>query len=346
MQAELRSANARAASLAREIERAQSEAEASEAAARAARLEVQSLEALRTKEAKSRQRAMRSMRAARLDPDTVTFAKEALAASGALVEAPADVPPASSVPPPTTPTPSATSMADTPTPAAAPTAAIPARASASAPTPKPIDSPSIAAQAAVPTSPAGEVKAKEATGRMDGVEAADEAPSTQAAPTSAAPTHPTANPLAAPAVRAQRPAAAAPKAAIAARAANAARATKIVQKPARPPLTFVVSKLPQHVSPSRLLAEFPTALAVEAQFSRKSGERTALILTFPSEWPPPSRSSAALGCVLQAVVSPPIALDATTRRVLWRRESNGAARPDTERAAAIPAAVRGDSMMP
>jgi len=98
-----------------------------------------------------------------------------------------------------------------------------------------------------------------------------------------------------------------------------------------PPLAFAVQGLPLHLSPSRLLDEFPTALAVEAHYCRQSGKRTALIVTFDS--PPPARSAAVaiLGSVLQPIACPPRASDATTRRMVWRRGSRGAPRSSTSR---------------
>ena len=62
-----------------------------------------------------------------------------------------------------------------------------------------------------------------------------------------------------------------------------------------PGLTMLVHGLPQHIAPSRLLSEFPTALTAEATYDATSGVRTSIVLTFESRQPPANRKSAALG---------------------------------------------------
>ena len=91
---------------------------------------------------------------------------------------------------------------------------------------------------------------------------------------------------------------------------------------------MLVSKLAAHVSPARLLADFPTALTAEAHFDAASNARLAVVLTFPHGQPPAMRSSKALGCVLQPVVNPPEGAGAT-RKVVWHRK-DGKVRQRTE----------------
>ena len=91
-----------------------------------------------------------------------------------------------------------------------------------------------------------------------------------------------------------------------------------------PGLTMLVHGLPQHIAPSRLLSEFPTALTAEATYDATSGVRTSIVLTFESRQPPANRKSAALGCVLQPVVTPPIGKP-QSRVVSWYRK-DGAVR--------------------
>jgi hypothetical protein len=83
-------------------------------------------------------------------------------------------------------------------------------------------------------------------------------------------------------------------------------------------LTMLVRDLAQHVSPMRLLDEFPTALSVEALYERRTGTRQAVVLSFDSRRPPTGRTSQALGCLLQPVVTPPKVSEAT-KRVVWKR---------------------------
>ena len=84
------------------------------------------------------------------------------------------------------------------------------------------------------------------------------------------------------------------------------------------PLTMLVRDLAQHISPMRLLDEFPTALSVEALYERRTGTRQAVVLSFDSRRPPTGRTSQALGCLLQPVVTPPKVSEAT-KRVVWKR---------------------------
>jgi len=106
--------------------------------------------------------------------------------------------------------------------------------------------------------------------------------------------------------------------------------------PMRPPkrahaMKYVVGNLPQNVAPARLLGEFPTALTAEASYDVATSKRTTLVLTFPPGQPPASRTSRALGCVLQPVVTPPIGGTAT-RLVLWYRKDGAVKQREFERA--------------
>ena len=100
----------------------------------------------------------------------------------------------------------------------------------------------------------------------------------------------------------------------------------------RRPLAMIVSKMAQHVSPAKLLVEFPTALEAIAHYDIKTGERTALVLTFAPGSPPARRTSSRLGCVLQSVVTMPEGAK-SSRRVVWFRK-NGAVRQRTDEMAA------------
>ena len=104
-------------------------------------------------------------------------------------------------------------------------------------------------------------------------------------------------------------------------------------KAARRALTMVVGKLPQHVSPARLLSEFGTALTAEAHYDAKTNQRMAVVLTFPPGKPPARRSSSSLGCVLQPVVNPPEGAASSTK-VVWYRE-DGHVRQRTHAAAEV-----------
>jgi len=84
------------------------------------------------------------------------------------------------------------------------------------------------------------------------------------------------------------------------------------------PLTMLVRSLAQHISPMRLLDEFPTALSAEALYERRTGAREAVTLTFDAKRPPASRESQSLHCSLQPVVTPPMVSEAT-KRVVWKR---------------------------
>ena len=102
-------------------------------------------------------------------------------------------------------------------------------------------------------------------------------------------------------------------------------------KPKKRPLTMIVKSLAQHISPSRMLVEFPTAFTAEAHFDTRTNERTALVLTFDAAHPPASRESTHFGCKLQPVVTPPEGAE-STRRVVWYRK-DGTVRQHTRAAA-------------
>jgi hypothetical protein len=105
---------------------------------------------------------------------------------------------------------------------------------------------------------------------------------------------------------------------LASSAASSAAPTVVDNRRPLVPLTMLVRDLAQHVSPMRLLDEFPTALSVEALYERRTGTRQAVVLSFDSRRPPTGRTSQALGCLLQPVVTPPKVSEAT-KRVVWKR---------------------------
>ena len=111
----------------------------------------------------------------------------------------------------------------------------------------------------------------------------------------------------------------------------AAVAATPAAKPKKRPLTMIVKSLAQHISPSRMLVEFPTAITAEAHFDTRTNERTALVLTFDAAHPPASRESTHFGCKLQPVVTPPEGAE-STRRVVWYRK-DGTVRQHTRAAA-------------
>jgi len=94
---------------------------------------------------------------------------------------------------------------------------------------------------------------------------------------------------------------------------------KLVSKP--PPrklMRMVVSSLPEHVPPTRLLLEFPQALQVEALYHKASRDRTSVVLTFDANSPPDTRTSSSLGASLHTVVHAPEASTEYSRSV-WKR---------------------------
>ena len=105
---------------------------------------------------------------------------------------------------------------------------------------------------------------------------------------------------------------------LASSAASSAAPTVVDNRRPLVPLTMLVRDLAQHISPMRLLDEFPTALSVEALYERRTGTRQAVVLSFDSRRPPTGRTSQALGCLLQPVVTPPKVSEAT-KRVVWKR---------------------------
>lgn len=116
-------------------------------------------------------------------------------------------------------------------------------------------------------------------------------------------------------------------------------------RPTRRLLSMLVSQLPQHVAPSRLLSEFPTAISAEATYDTKTGTRTAVVLAFERDTPPSTRTSKTLGCVLQPIVTAPIGTE-TSRTLKWHRKDGAVHQQPVDTKGHVASSSRAEELHP